>query len=413
MSSISTYKGKHGDTYRAIQFVGSDRKRRSIRLGATPAKDVDDIKERIDLLEVCRKYGQQPNADLLAWLGRLDVKAYDTLAAGGLVEPRAGTTKGITLGAYLENYMGQRQALVAAGKLNADSLRNERQARDCLIDKFGADKLLASITEADAEDFRHYLLTSGSHSVKRCGSEIVIFARRPLAESTTRKRCAIASKFFRAAKRRKLIADNPFDTDAVPRSNIATTKHAYIKAADAQAVIDKLPGTQWKLLFGLCRWGGLRIGETRLLKWGDVQWAENRLLVTSPKTARYGQGSRLVPLFPELAKLLNDRDAEAAEGELYVLPMLQGRSNASLRKTVERAIKAAGVAQWARLWHNLRGTRQNELLEAGFKRKAVCAWLGNNAETASEHYEKVTAIDWERATAPLSAPPEKNLAKMR
>jgi hypothetical protein len=64
--------------------------------------------------------------------------------------------------------------------------------------------------------------------------------------------------------------------------------------------------------------------------------------------------------------------------------MLQGRSNASLRKVVQRAIEAAGVASWPRLWHNLRGTRQNELLEAGFNRKAVCCWLGNNAETASE-----------------------------
>ena len=413
MASISTYHGKHGDTYRAIQFVGSDRKRRSIRLGTLPAKDVDDVKERINLLEVYRKTKRAPDAETALWLGRLDEKIYDVLAAGGLVEPRQGRAKGITLGAFLENYMGQRQALVAAGKLNADSLRNERQSRDCLIDKFGADKLLSAISEADAEDFRHYLLTSGSHSVKRCGSEIVIFERRPLAESTTRKRCAIASKFFRAAKRRKLVADNSFDTDAVPRSNIATSKHAYIKAADAAAVMEKLPGTQWKLLFGLCRWGGLRIGETRLITWGDVLWDENKLRVHSPKTARYGQGERLVPMFPELEKLLSDRDGDAAERDVYVLPMLQGRSNASLRKVVQRAIVAAGVAPWARLWHNLRGTRQNELLEAGFKRKAVCAWLGNNAETASEHYEKVTAVDWERATAPDYAPLAKKLAETR
>lgn len=59
----------------------------------------------------------------------------------------------------------------------------------------------------------------------------------------------------------------------------------------------------------------------------------------------------------------------------------------------------AGVAPWPRLWHNLHGTRQNELLEAGFKRKAVCVWLGNSADTADEHYEKVTAVDWERASA--------------
>lgn len=413
MASISTYKGATGDTLRAVQFVGADKKRRSIRLGTLPAKDVDRIKEHIDLLEVCRKHGQQPNADLVAWLGRIDDKTRDTLAAGGLVSIRMDKQKGLTLGAWLESYIGQRQALVAAKHLAADSLRNERQARDALLDKFGADKLLASFTEADAEAFRHYLLTSGSHSVKRCGTEIVIFARRPLAESTTRKRCAIASKFFRAAKRRKLIGDNPFDNPAVPKSNLATANHAYINTATANAVLDKLPGTQWKLLFGLCRWGGLRIGETRLLTWGDVLWDRDELLIHSPKTARYGQGTRTLPIFPELRKLLNDREAEAVAGDVHLLPMLQGRSNASLRKTVERAIKAAGVKQWARLWHNLRGTRQNELLEEGHKRKAVCAWLGNSSETASEHYEKATEADKQKAIAPLFAPPSQNLAETR
>jgi integrase len=147
--------------------------------------------------------------------------------------------------------------------------------------------------------------------------------------------------------------------------------------------------------------------------WGDVLWDSGDLLVTSPKTQRYGQGTRLVPLFPELADALGKLYHEADAG-LYALPMMQGRSNASLRKVLQRAIVAAGVTPWKRLWHNLRGTRQNELLEAGYKRKAVCAWLGNSSETASEHYEKVTSADKARAigaTAPDSAPPTQKAAK--
>lgn len=339
---------------------------------------------------------------------------YDTLAAGGLVSARTEKQKGLSLGAYLENYLGQRQGLVDVGKLTADSLRIERVTRDCLVQKFGADKLVASFTESDAEDFRHYLLTVGGQPVKRCGSELVILPRRPLAESTTRKRFAMASKFFRAAVRRGLVARNPFDCDSVPKANVATSKHAYIKAADAKAILDKLPGTQWQLLFALCRWGGLRIGETRLLTWGDVLWDENKLLVHSPKTARYqGHDTRLVPLFPEIERLLSDRDAEAKPGDLHVLPMMEDRSNASFRKVLERAIVAAGVAPWPRLWHNLRGTRQNELLEAGFKRKAVCSWLGNSSDTADEHYEKCTEADWDRATAPDFAPPSQKMAETR
>lgn len=416
MSSISTYKDKAGGTLRAIQFVGTDKKRRSIRLGTLPAKDVEAIRDHINLLEAYRRTGRAPDARTAEWLGTIDADIHDKLSAGGLVEARGDSkqAKGLSLGAWMEAYLGGRQALVAADKLNADTLRNERQTRDCLIDKFGPDKLLRSFNCGDAEDFRNYLLTKGSHSVKRCGSEIVILARRPLAESTTRKRCSMAGKFFRAAVRRDLITRNPFDTEAVPKANIATSKHAYIKAADANAVLAQLPGTQWKLIFTLCRWGGLRIGECRLITWADVLWDQSDLLVHSPKTARYeGHATRLVPLFPELEKALSDRDAEAQAGELYVLPMLQGRSNASLRKTLQRAIVKAGVTPWPRLWHNLRGTRQNELLEAGHKRKAVYTWLGNSSDTADAHYEKCTEADKAKAIAPLNAPPCENLAETR
>ena len=89
---------------------------------------------------------------------------------------------------------------------------------------------------------------------------------------------------------------------------------------------------------------------------------------------------------------------------MYVLPFLQGRSDASLRKIMGRAILAACVAPWPRLWHSLRTTRINELLESGRKSKAVCAWMGNSAATAKKHYEKLTDADWAAEIAPLDAP---------
>jgi hypothetical protein len=76
----------------------------------------------------------------------------------------------------------------------------------------------------------------------------------------------------------------------------------------------------------------------------------------------------------------------------------------NLPKTVQHDIEAAGVDAWPRLWHNLRYTRQNELLEAGHKRKAVCYWIGNSADVANEHYEDVTVADWERATGAGATP---------
>ncbi len=98
----------------------------------------------------------------------------------------------------------------------------------------------------------------------------------------------------------------------------------YISEADAQLVLEELPNTEWKLLFALSRWGGLRVGsEVRELTWGDVDWEQQRILIHSPKTERYeGRETRLIPLFPELAPLLDKRYDEAAEGDVLILPML-------------------------------------------------------------------------------------------
>lgn len=405
MASISTDpKGN-----RTIQFCGTDGKRRSIRLGQLPEADVTTIKDKIDVLEIYRKMGHGFDAATVIWLGNLDATIYNTLAAGGLAAPRA-TTKpapaAVTLGDFLVEYLAGRKSLVEVGKITADTLRIESVTRDCLVAKFGKSRALKAITEGDAEDFRNYLLTQGGQPVKRCGPATVIRKRTPLSEATTRKRCSVASKFFRYAMRRGLVARNPFDNEAVPKANIATTRTAEISVADAQLVIEKLPSTEWKLLFALSRFGGLRVGsEVRKLTWADIDWETNRMLVHSPKTARYqGHGQRWLPIFPELAELLERRYDEADEGDYYVLPMLTDhegnsrRSDASLRDMVERAIIAAGLDVWPRLWHNLRATRQTELTDQ-FPAHVVCAWLGNSKIIAEKHYLRVTDEHFAKAAA--------------
>jgi integrase len=197
---------------------------------------------------------------------------------------------------------------------------------------------------------------------------------------------------MRYAVRKGLIGSNPFSGNkAVPTANIATEHRAYIKEVDARKVLAELPTTEWKLLFALSRWGGLRVGsEVRRLTWDDIDREQERLLIHSPKTEHHaGHGSRWLPIFPELAPLLALRFAEAAEGETLVLPMLQGRTDAALRGPLERAIKRAGVTAWPRLWHSLRATRQTELADS-FPAHVVCAWLGNSQAVARAHYLQVT-----------------------
>ena len=131
-----------------------------------------------------------------------------------------------------------------------------------------------------------------------------------------------------------------------------------------------------------------------VLTWKDVDWENRRLTVKSPKTEHHaGHEQRVIPLFAEIEEPLREVFEKAAEGSVYVLPFLRGRTPASLRKPLEKAIKAAGLP---RLWHNLRASRQTEL-EEHHPSHVVCSWLGNSEAVAQKHYLQVRDTDFDKA----------------
>src|SRR6185312_9886403 len=75
---------------------------------------------------------------------------------------------------------------------------NFDQARRWLVDYFGADKLLHKITRGDADEWRLWLATQGR------------FEGRTLSKNTIRRHCGRARQFFEAARKKKLISENPF-----------------------------------------------------------------------------------------------------------------------------------------------------------------------------------------------------------
>ncbi|MCA9231209.1 MAG: site-specific integrase [Planctomycetales bacterium] len=196
--------------------------------------------------------------------------------------------------------------------------------------------------------------------------------------------------------RHGLVECNPFEE--VPTNSLATEQFSFVSEVDAQKVLAELPDCQWRLLFALSRWGGLRVGsEVRQLTWDDIDWQKQRFTVRSPKTEHnQGGGSRSVPIFPELAQLFDERFEEAQVGETLVLPMLAKCTDTALRQLLVRAIVRAGVEPWPRPWHNMRATRQTELADR-FPGHVVCKWLGNNETTAIKHYLRVRDDHFEKA----------------
>src|SRR5581483_3965752 len=215
-----------------------------------------------------------------------------------------------------------------------------------------------------------------------------------LAPNTVRRTCGRAKQFLRFAVRKRLIPGNPF-------AELKTTvggnpdRKFFITADTAWKVLNACPDAEWRLIFALCRWGGLRCpSEVLALRWTDIDWERSRFTVRSRKTEHHeGKDRRIVPIFPELLPHLADAFDRAEPGQAYVVTRCRN-DGVNLRTQLERIIERAGLVPWPKLFHNLRASRQTELAER-YLIHVVCAWLGNSARIAGEHYLQVTEAYYE------------------
>lgn len=168
-----------------IQFVGVDKRRRSVRLGTVKPKMVELVKLRIEQVVANQKAGVLYDADLTQWLNGLADRLHDKLARVGLVDPRKSQVV-VGLKEFLDGFIARRTDVKPATR---EVWR--RPARN-LVEHFGAERDIATISEADALDFRKFLMNS-----------------KP-ASATVAKRLQFVRSFFHDARRRKLISNKPF-----------------------------------------------------------------------------------------------------------------------------------------------------------------------------------------------------------
>lgn len=244
-----------------ILFMAGDGSRKTIRLGKTSQKQAEAFKIKLEAL-VAASFSRSMDNETARWIADLPDDIHDKLARAGLVEPRA-VTMDTVLGTFLDGYLQSRTDL----KPNSQLVYGH--TRRTLIEFFGHDKPLRQFTPDDAQEWRGYLSEQG------------------LSPATVNKRAANAKVFFDVAKKRKLIGENVFK-ELESRSIANKARQYYLERKDAEKILAACPDAQWRLIFALCRFGGVRCpSEVLALQWSDVNWEDRRLLIHSPKTERH------------------------------------------------------------------------------------------------------------------------------
>ncbi len=268
-----------------------------------------------------------------------------------------------------------------------NSTANYERAKRCMLDHFGADRMLDEIKPSDASDWRIWLLTERNLRDKN---------KKGLADETVRRRCGRAKTLYREAISRGYVTENPFShLVSTCRGNVK--RQEFIAASIIDDCIEASPCIDWRTIIALCRYGGLRCPTEVLgLQWSDINLPEGHMTIRAPKTEHTIKGGiRVCPVFPELRPHLEYAWDAAAEGATSVITRYSDPKQ-NLRTTFEKIITRAGHQTWPRLFQNLRATRETELM-AKFPAKDVAEWLGNSVPVAMMHYAMATRESFERA----------------
>jgi len=361
MASVSNEQGR-----RAIQFVGVDEKRHSIRLGKCDQRTADGVKLHVERLAGAKKTGMPIHVNTVNWLASIGDELHARIARSGLTNPRQIVANGVlTLGNMVDAYIERRKA-----DMKPWSITTLKQARDKLVAFFRADKPVSEITVADALDFKRHLTAQHSSAYV---AKIVLRARQ----------------FFKDAVDGELLSRSPF-SKVKAGSQKNPQRLRFISRATIDKAIEYAPDIEWKLIIAFARYGGVRIpSEILALKWNDVLWDQSKILIRASKTEHHvGKESRLIPLFPELKSYLLLAFAQAEEGAVHVITRYRCPS-VNLRTYFLRILGNAGIEPWPKLFQNLRSSRQTELTET-WPAHVVCAWIGNSEVVARDHYLQIT-----------------------
>ena len=360
-------------------------KRRTIRLGKLNVKAAESFLMRIERLIDAQRTGTSIDSQTAQWLTHLPDEMHAKLVNAGLVENRQ-QSETHTLGTLLEQYF-------ATMSVKETTRTRYAQSRRLLLERYGSDQVIDLITPHDCDQYRAWLVDK-EYSTAKVSKEI-----------------SIARMFFKQAVRWEMIPSNPFE-GVRGGSQINRDRLFYVYPEIAQKLINAAPDADWRCIIALARFGGLRCpSEVLRVQWSDVYWDEDRMRVRSPKTEHHaGKSERIIPLFPELRKVLIDAYELAPEGSEYVVGRYRDPA-ANLGTQFKRIIRKAGIEPWPRAFNAMRASRVTEL--AAEYPSAVCtSWMGHTHAVAEAHYHMVRDEDFTRAAnEPTRSPGQKTASQ--
>ncbi|MCR9293911.1 MAG: site-specific integrase, partial [bacterium] len=346
-------------------------------VGKLTARQFREYERHVGSIVDSFKVGASPEPETIVWFDSVPERIREKFVSWGMlpaVQRRVVKPEQRTVEGWTRLFIDELAALWR-------TKNNYEQARTWLLKSVDGKRDIASVTQGDLKRWQ----TSMSK----------------LALTTRNKHVKRVKTMFAGAVEDGILSSSPAAILKEEKSvkRIDRSRQYFVDEATTAKVLRKLPDTNWKLIFCLMRFQGLRRHEVFAIDWKHVDWETNELTVP----AETKTGWRTMPIFPETLQYLRDRQEIARDGEKVVAWV---GSQESLTQRLRRHVADICGQCWPKVCQQLRSTRRTEL-DAEFPPHVVNEWLGHDSTTAERHYQQVTPEHLSRAAMMRTVPEDR------
>jgi integrase len=241
-----------------------------------------------------------------------------------------------------------------------------------------------------------------------------------LSPNTFNKHVRVMELVFRILKRKARLEENPWES--IQRKKLETVSRRELTVEELKKVCANAGG-EFRILFALGVYTGLRLRDCATLRWGEVDMARNVIRRVPSKTARRNPKPVIIPIHPALKSILEETPPEKRRDLLMPEIGVEYVSGGAGKKRVTDSIMGHFASQGIRIYkpgtgpdskdgkravievgfHSLRHTFVSLCRESNAPLAVVESIVGHSNPAMTRHYTHVGELAASNAIALLPA----------
>ena len=233
------------------------------------------------------------------------------------------------------------------------------------------------------------------------------YVREGHAASTYNNRVCVLREMYRVLMPKARAKVNPFEGVKLLADDSHTRRELTVEELKRLIECAARVGDEYRKLFGIGIYTGLRLGDCCNLNWKNVDVVRSIIQVIPKKTAKYAHGKPVtIPIHPTLSLMFQETPVDDRTG--YVLPNIQAfyvKSRGKISERIKRIFNDAGIVTSVKVegrthlapeatFHSFRHTFVSLSANAGVPLHIVQSIVGHESTTMTRHYyhENETAL---------------------